>query len=149
MQQSVLLQVLNILFHVIHYEFEVVFFFFKQKTAYEMRISDWSSDVCSSDLGAAGRSRRDRQVGHRVHQLLGPDAGEGQAEDGRQVRRFVAVHPHRTQNVQKPLPQRPKPRRLAVETSGDRQSVVWGKRVSVRVALGCRRFLNKKTKTTQ
>src|SRR3546814_6961359 len=27
------------------------FFFFKQKTAYEMRISDWSSDVCSSDLG--------------------------------------------------------------------------------------------------
>src|SRR3546814_5054487 len=29
----------------------VVFFFFKQKTAYEMRISDWSSDVCSSDLG--------------------------------------------------------------------------------------------------
>src|SRR3546814_7798678 len=29
-----------------------VFFFFKQKTAYEMRISDWSSDVCSSDLEA-------------------------------------------------------------------------------------------------
>src|SRR3546814_2110517 len=29
-----------------------VFFFFKQKTAYEMRISDWSSDVCSSDLAA-------------------------------------------------------------------------------------------------
>src|SRR3546814_13280972 len=28
----------------------VVFFFFKQKTAYEVRISDWSSDVCSSDL---------------------------------------------------------------------------------------------------
>src|SRR3546814_5918157 len=29
-------------------------FFFKQKTAYEMRISDWSSDVCSSDLQATG-----------------------------------------------------------------------------------------------
>src|SRR3546814_1925936 len=29
------------------------FFFFKQKTAYEMRISDWSSDVCSSDLAHA------------------------------------------------------------------------------------------------
>src|SRR3546814_12383686 len=28
----------------------ICFFFFKQKTAYEMRISDWSSDVCSSDL---------------------------------------------------------------------------------------------------
>src|SRR3546814_9454369 len=32
------------------YVFFFVFFFFKQKTAYEMRISDWSSDVCSSDL---------------------------------------------------------------------------------------------------
>src|SRR3546814_1750070 len=31
----------------------VDFFFFKQKTAYEMRISDWSSDVCSSDLAKA------------------------------------------------------------------------------------------------
>src|SRR3546814_5023887 len=31
------------------------FFFFKQKTAYEMRISDWSSDVCSSDLNFAFR----------------------------------------------------------------------------------------------
>src|SRR3546814_16626422 len=31
------------------------FFFFKQKTAYEMRISDWSSDVCSSDLGVGDR----------------------------------------------------------------------------------------------
>src|SRR3546814_4299721 len=29
---------------------DITFFFFKQKTAYEVRISDWSSDVCSSDL---------------------------------------------------------------------------------------------------
>src|SRR3546814_6349583 len=41
------------------------FFFFKHKTAYEMRISDWSSDVCSSDLGRADTApscdcRRDR-----------------------------------------------------------------------------------------
>src|SRR3546814_6766317 len=32
----------------------MLFFFFKQKTAYEMRISDWSSDVCSSDLSRPG-----------------------------------------------------------------------------------------------
>src|SRR3546814_9839625 len=32
------------------------FFFFKQKTAYEMRISDWSSDVCSSDLAPRQKS---------------------------------------------------------------------------------------------
>src|SRR3546814_2188970 len=36
-----------------------VFFFFQQKTAYEMRISDWSSDVCSSDLNAAPGVLRD------------------------------------------------------------------------------------------
>src|SRR3546814_1742875 len=39
----------------------VCFFFFKQKTAYEMRISDWSSDVCSSDLGGVRGRRRNRR----------------------------------------------------------------------------------------
>src|SRR3546814_9419519 len=46
--------------------FSGVVFFFKQKTAYEMRISDWSSDGCSSDLagsgGASARSTRKRKV---------------------------------------------------------------------------------------
>src|SRR3546814_10842364 len=37
----------NFVIHGFHFS---CFFFFKQKTAYEMRISDWSSDVCSSDL---------------------------------------------------------------------------------------------------
>src|SRR3546814_1601824 len=36
----------------------VLVFFFKQKTAYELRISDWSSDVCSSDLHAVLEQRR-------------------------------------------------------------------------------------------
>src|SRR3546814_6493476 len=35
-----------------------ILFFFKQKTAYELRISDWSSDVCSSDLNGAIVARR-------------------------------------------------------------------------------------------
>src|SRR3546814_7040006 len=35
---------------VLYIFYDFVFFFFKQKTAYDMRISDWSSDVCSSDL---------------------------------------------------------------------------------------------------
>src|SRR3546814_988562 len=40
--------------------FLFVLFFFKQKTAYDMRISDWSSDVCSSDLnGSLQRRRKD------------------------------------------------------------------------------------------
>src|SRR3546814_4599672 len=56
------------------------FFFFKQKTAYEMRISDWSSDVCSSDLGrlfaCAGPAGRpgvhgpDRETHHRPRAQL-------------------------------------------------------------------------------
>src|SRR3546814_8509930 len=42
-------------------EYESVVFFFKQKTAYEVRISDWSSDVCSSDLLAMTARQRRQQ----------------------------------------------------------------------------------------
>src|SRR3546814_1676374 len=53
-------------------------FFFKQKTAYEMRISDWSSDVCSSDLTAA--------AGHVQHVALAEKLlGALLAEDGAAV----------------------------------------------------------------
>src|SRR3546814_3933714 len=47
-------------------------FYFKQKTAYEMRISDWSSDVCSSDLRAA-RCAVDGAKGGRMGQPDVPD----------------------------------------------------------------------------
>src|SRR3546814_8707665 len=47
-------------------------FFFKQKTAYEVRISDWSSDVCSSDLRPRGRRR-----GRRRRPRRGGRAGAG------------------------------------------------------------------------
>src|SRR3546814_6156045 len=51
--------------------FVLFFFFFKQKTAYEMRISDWSSDVCSSDLHAPHRSAGDGNKNDRVrHDVL-------------------------------------------------------------------------------
>src|SRR3546814_404270 len=45
------------------------FFFFKQKTAYEMRISDWSSDVCSSDLDHHRDDLGDRTL-YRFQDLL-------------------------------------------------------------------------------
>src|SRR3546814_1084768 len=60
--------------------------FFKQKTAYEMRISDWSSDVCSSDLLDAGVRQQGGEPGqahdivaaqqfdHRSTPVLGPSA---------------------------------------------------------------------------
>src|SRR3546814_1741854 len=47
--------------YLLMYSFLLLFFFFKQKTAYEMRISDWSSDVCSSDLGEGG-TREDTAI---------------------------------------------------------------------------------------
>src|SRR3546814_1081682 len=48
---------------------DVVVFFFKQKTAYEMRISDWSSDVCSSDLRLRVAVRELLVVGLRKQQV--------------------------------------------------------------------------------
>src|SRR3546814_2438145 len=44
--------------------YHVFVFFFKQKTAYEMRISDWSSDVCSSDLQLVAFLLEDREIAH-------------------------------------------------------------------------------------
>src|SRR3546814_10998113 len=63
-----------------------LFFFFKQKTAYEMRISDWSSDVCSSDLGNplgnCGRGRTHSEDRPKDWSDAGrPTECEGQSED--------------------------------------------------------------------
>src|SRR3546814_4923284 len=54
------------------------FFFFKQKTAYEMRISDWSSDVCSSDLWELAGLDRPRAL--RSTLTLGADSPEAMAK---------------------------------------------------------------------
>src|SRR3546814_2647852 len=59
----------------------LLFFFFKQKTAYEMRISDWSSDVCSSDLVERGGHRRVSAADR---------GGDAVAEDERQFGRKSA-----------------------------------------------------------
>src|SRR3546814_10571344 len=52
-----------------------VFFFFKQKTAYEMRISDWSSDVCSSDLEIGADPAFGQQRGRRGVEVAAGDGG--------------------------------------------------------------------------
>src|SRR3546814_8381051 len=74
-------------------------FFFKQKTAYEMRISDWSSDVCSSDLARLGFTDKYWLAaivparGERVDASLGaPSADNYQALF---ARKFVSVAPGR------------------------------------------------------
>src|SRR3546814_9139560 len=96
----------------------MVFFFFKQKTAYEMRISDWSSDVCSSDLAAPAvpdigdyaehQHRQDHRVGRMERRLDarvavpfvaerhaapgGPEAPRPSTDEGIEVE-FAQRHP--------------------------------------------------------
>src|SRR3546814_2210508 len=63
----------------------VYVFFFKQKTAYEMRISDWSSDVCSSDLRTVGKGDDDDVSPPVAFQHgLGPAVDDVAPAEGRQ-----------------------------------------------------------------
>src|SRR3546814_1903036 len=89
-----------------------VLFFFKQKTAYDMRISDWSSDVCSSDLNVGNELQRaslERVAAHQPHDVgrrdradpgrvaarggqgVGPGAGEV-VIDPRDIARHPRLH---------------------------------------------------------
>src|SRR3546814_7362009 len=76
----------------------VCFFFFKQKTAYEIRISDWSSDVCSSDLTA---DHLDLNSGHlgvrRAGRCDAEDANDHQCHGethGRPLQLSTSHRPH-------------------------------------------------------
>src|SRR3546814_8589328 len=69
------------------------FFFFKQKTAYEVRISDWSSDVCSSDLADGAVRVHDRQLQARL--LAALERGRGQLDQAvveREIQAVVLLH---------------------------------------------------------
>src|SRR3546814_16541717 len=108
-----------------------VVFFFKQKTAYEWRISDWSSDVCSSDLVAGAAHQRHlarRRGGLGARGTLGSLHVHGFLSS----RTTIAGHP----------------RFLAGLGKRDRKSVVKGKSVSVRVDLGGSRHMKKKQDTS-
>src|SRR3546814_3644532 len=126
----------------------VLVFFFKQKTAYDRRISDWSSDVCSSDLvhrprliapeaallvGAAGRQEDDRNIArplacaHEFGKLEAVHAGHLYVEQGE---RHIMLEE--------------KLERLLPGSGLDRKCVWQGKSVSVRVDLGGRRIIRKK-----
>src|SRR3546814_19735354 len=124
-------------------------FFFKQKTAYEMRISDWSSDVCSSDLRRAGfRQGVDRCAPALSVRALGAAVREIQLRGAqRRVARIRTVRPRRRcihrcgKGSRRPL------RACRQGLDLDRKSVVSGKRVSVRVNLGGCPSIKKKTNT--
>src|SRR3546814_3113760 len=66
---------------VVIYCFLNFFFFFKRNTAYEMRISDWTSDVCSSDLAGSGGGG-DRAVVRGADDLLARNVGGAGRADG-------------------------------------------------------------------
>src|SRR3546814_10045993 len=101
-------------------------FFFKQKTAYELRISDWSSDVCSSDLRckAADHHGRDRQ--RQVPEIIADLQQEVHAAAQVQPQ----VHGLGLEPAQRAHPGRSEERRV-------------GKSVSVSVDPGGRRFIKK------
>src|SRR3546814_8547183 len=98
-------------------------FLFEQKTAYEMRISDWSSDVCSSDLG--GRAGLVPGGGPCALAVgAGRQGGTAPCAPGRRRGRTAAdIDAH--------------------DAAGDRKSVVSGKSVPVRTDLGGCRIIKK------
>src|SRR3546814_6873668 len=109
-------------------------FFCKQKTAYEMRISDWSSDVCSSDLGQTAQPREAGQlgqVGRRIYgntESMGVCHGSSPRESGdRDVAAAGAASGIGSSSG-----------------NGDRKSVVQGKRGAVRLDPGGRRRVKTK-----
>src|SRR3546814_19250810 len=107
------------------------FVFFKQKTAYEMRSSDWSSDVCSSDLFTTTRDW-DAAVAWaepRLADLGDPYSFSKEAVIVWGMRESARIVENRG---------------IRLNLLRDRKSVVEGTRVSVRVDLGGRRIIKKK-----
>src|SRR3546814_19183896 len=106
-----------------------VFFFFKQKTAYEMRISDWSSDVCSSDLqrDPARTGIEPDRAGHQFGRGIAAGAADKRAQTGDKLFGLERLG----EVIVRPGLKRSEERRV-------------GKRVSVRVDLGGRRIIKKK-----
>src|SRR3546814_13333944 len=150
-----------------------LFVFFKQKTAYEMRISDWSSDVCSSDLGLVGTqavgqgpagepaSSAEHEGGAGPEDEGGQDGDAGHRSNTRSssgIWRIRPAHSHQpmtsttaTSVSSWPVADRNAWRPLPTDLPAsampiDRTSVVSGKSVYVRVDLVGRRISKQKKK---
>src|SRR3546814_6971323 len=110
--------------------------FFKQKTAYEMRISDLSSDVCSSDLTALTTQSACMNMpqGDRSRGSNSSSAASGSADGSASGSAMPSTS----------IGACPSSAGAPSAADGVRQSVVWGKSVSVRVDLGGRRIIKKK-----
>src|SRR3546814_4811551 len=114
-----------------------LFFFFKQKTAYEMRISDWSSDVCSSDLcGRVHPPMRpveirvvDKEVGKRAPRQPPPAVKAGVGVDARPPVRLPGMQRearrHRVDHGGGQRPARSEERRVGKECVSTCRSRWW------------------------
>src|SRR3546814_14964224 len=121
-------------------------FFVRQRTAYERRSSDWSSDGCSSDLRVDQHIDARRAGGEQFAKIGCADIARARRADADVGDGFEG---------QPSLPRRAIARRRIVGPAHRdvevqaRKSVVSGKSVSVRVDLGCRRIIKKKKVTQQ
>src|SRR3546814_20823191 len=131
------------------------FFFFKQKTAYEMRISDWSSDVCSSDLQLSAFARKlpeqDLSAEADIPSYIAQLPSKQPDEVGRLASTFIFMDKQLRENIARLLRETSSRERLQSELSithaiqmgqltvppppdvlqKERQSLVQGKGVSV------------------
>src|SRR3546814_20022793 len=127
-----------------------IIFFFKQKTAYEMRISDWSSDVCSSDLSSAYFGANYMQQTTESQNWVDEDGAalERLLRQRHSVRGFLArpiPAPLLTRVFElaqlAPSNVNAQPWRVDILSGRDRKRVVKGKSVSVREDLCGRRLI--------
>src|SRR3546814_15787134 len=114
-----------------------------QKTAYELRISDWSSDVCSSDLLPVRADRGDvggrgAAVGQRPKCGVGEGATDAHVEFGDRVERDARVLLAQFDQLRAQL------RLPGIGAGEDRKGVVKGRSVAVRIDSGGRRNIQKK-----
>src|SRR3546814_19725620 len=118
-------------------------FFFKQKTAYEMRISDWSSDVCSSDLLCT--LLRDSENGTKTNRAaIGKLLAASKWTE--QFRTFSERFAPSLEGIRLAA-ERTRLLDMTILRAGDRKSVVQGKSVYVRVDLGGRRIIKTNNRT--
>src|SRR3546814_10618562 len=82
-----------------------MFFFFKQKTAYEMRISDWSSDVCSSDLLLLSEVGRINNIEVKPDEITKAMIEQARRFPGqeRQVMEYFQKNPEAAQSLRAPI----------------------------------------------
>src|SRR3546814_16932570 len=119
---------------------QLFFFFLKQKTAYDMRISDWSSDVCSSDL-KGGRDLQLRIIG--TARAL-PRIGPAVVEDIFALAVRLQISGSRRDQCARSILHHQRRRLPAGARPEDRKNVVSGNGVSGRVVLGGPRLIKKK-----